>query len=208
MNWESFSSRVCEENCSTEFSRDGKISELLSAGKQIHKTFQRKQECAPKGLKNGEIENGFHYVDMNCSYWGEAPIFVAEASCCMILVLVDAQSGRHFASHISASSDMKRLPWLSVKTDLQLFFKAVDYDVERVEQFIFSCTFYKNQPGSFEQKNVMNLLSSVLSQTQLEKLAEMTYLIQGENGLRWNPCCSVHLSSANSKNTLKVSLVS
>jgi len=207
MNWKDFSSLVDDENFSSDLSGKGRMSELLLGKGSINNSCERYHAWYPRGVKNSEYVNGFRYVDMNYSYFGEESVLVSEASCCMIMILLDADSQLKFSAHISAASDMKRLPWLSIHADLKLFFRSIKCNLERASLYLFSNKMDWGMDGSFEHKNVMSLLSASLSQKELEKLSYSTYLLQGENGVKWNPFCAVRLKNAKEKQMMVISFV-
>jgi len=207
MNWKNFSSLVHAGNYSSDLSSKGRMSELLIGRGVINNSCEKYHAWYPRGVKNSEYVNGFRYVDMNHSYFGEESVLVSEASCCMIMILLDRETQLKFSAHISAASDMKRLPWLLINTDLKFFFKSISCKLERASLYLFSNKMDWNMDGSFEHRNIMSLLSASLSQKQLEELSRSTYLFQGENGVRWNPFCAVRLKNSNAKQMMEISFV-
>jgi len=204
MNWQGFSLFVDSNKIVSDASDKGTMAKAFYDRGAVISERRRNHCWYPKGVKNDEKVNGFRYVDMNHSFFGEEPLLVSEASCCMIMILMDTKTKLRFAAHISAASDMNRLSWLSIKTDTQLFFKKIDNDVNRAELFLFSENVYWKDKGTFEQKNVMKLMNYVLSDNQLQRLAKSTWLVQGEAGVKWNPFCAVRLDS---RKTMNISFV-
>ncbi len=207
MNWKNFSSLVHVGNYSSDLSSKGQMLELLLGRGSIGNSCEKHHAWYPRGVKNSEYVNGFRYVDMNYSYFGEESVLISEASCCMIMIVLDMNSQLKFSAHISAASDMKRLPWLSINADLKFFFKSIKCNLECVSLYLFSNNMDWGKDGSFEHRNVMSLLSASLSRKQLEKLSSSTYLIQGEDGVKWNPFCAVRLKNLDATQTMEISFV-
>ena len=204
MKWRVFSRSIPQGNCTNIYSSRGSISQLLSLRGDVELVSNEPHQWYPKGVLNSQDVYGYQYVDMHRSYVGKAALLVSEANCCVIFLLIDTKTNMKFAAHIAACSDLKSKFWLAMKFDFSCFFKMVEYDFSRIECYLFSNQLYKDNAGSFEQKNVMTLLSS-LTDYQLWKLAENTHLIEGEDGSTWNHHCAVRLSNTK-RSSLSVSL--
>ena len=195
MNWLEFSNAIDSSRCVTSESSQGSVKRLFHGNGIVRDENSRNHMWYPYGVENEADVNGYRYVDMNFSYCGRESMLLSEASCCMIVVAVDYESQVRFGAHISAATDTKRLRWISVKADFQLFFKQAEFDFDRIKLFIFSENALRGSTGAFEQRNVMNMLNHVLSDQQQKSLARSTHLIQGEKGINWNPYCAVRLSN-------------
>jgi len=195
MKWKQFSKCISQKKYSNKDSAKGSIAQLVIHRGQVDNIKPIAHKWYPKGIKNGEWINGYRYVDMNHSYYGCDSLILSEASCCIILVLLDLQNNRRFATHISASSDMKPKNWLHVKFDFWQFFKKNKFNFSHTESYFFSNNLHKNCEGSFEQQNAMRLFLSALTGDQLHQLAASSYFIEGENGNVWNPHCTIRLNN-------------
>lgn len=193
MLWKVFSGLVRSECCSPVSSEKGSIARLLQHRGEASHVDYKKHEWYPAGARHDDVINGYRYVDMNHSFLGQDAVLISEASYCMIIVLLNPVTHTRFCAHISATSDLKCRQWLAMKSDLLFFFKNIDFDVTKNELYIFCNNTFKNQEGSYEQRNFMKLMNSVLDDSQLEKLALSTWLIEGEDGNCWNPYCAVRM---------------
>ena len=208
MKWKDFSTLVNYENCSSTRSQQGKISLLLNGRGTCQQVEFGKHRWYPKGVANNEQFNGYRYIDINQSFNGDEPVLISEASCCMIVLLLDKGSRRKFGAHISAASDIKSRLWLAMKLDLFNFIKKMSSKFDNLELYIFSNNTYKNAEGSHEQRNFMKLFESALSYDQLKQLAKSTYIIEGEAGKPWNPFCAVRLGEEKGVPQIKVTFSS
>ena len=207
MNWEQFSATIKPENCALRNSDHGSIERLLADKGIITEECCKAHEWYPKGALNSEDINGYRYVDMNHSFCGMDRILISEASCCMIVVLLDKQSPVKFCAHISATNDQRHKLWYLMKFDLLSFYKRIDKDINRCQLFLFSSNLYKGQNGSLEQANFMKLFAYVFPSLDMQNLATETYLIEGEGGKTWNPYCAVRIDHIRKRHFLGINLV-
>jgi len=204
MNWKSFSDLVSENRYSNMASSQGKIAELLCNKGGTQEISQTPHKWYPRGISDSENYRGYRYVDMNHSFYGKEPVLMAEASCCIIVVLVDRESRQLFCAHISAVNDYRYKAWYLMKFDLQSFFYNIKKNLKRAELLLFSNNLFKGKDGTLEQRAFLKLFSYVFNQQQLHQLAENTYFIEGENGKCWNPFCAVRLNPEANNNFINV----
>jgi len=205
MKWKQFSKFISPEKYSNIHSNRDTISQLVIHRGQVEQVKTTTHKWYPKDVKNNDWVEGYRYVDMNHSYFGSDALILSEASCCVILLLLDSQSNRKFSAHICATSDLKSLNWLRMQFDLKCFFKSINYNLSRAENYFFSNNLYKDGDGSFEQRNVMRLLLSAFTENQLRYIASCSHFIEGENGNRWNPRCAIRLGDENKHQAMNIS---
>ncbi len=205
MRWKTFSSLVSLDSCSFPSSSLGSISSLLSRRGVFCQIACDSHEWHPARFENNEILNGFRYVDMNHSVFGEHPVLISEASCCIIVVLLDPATGNKFCAHISAGSEQRYRLWRFMKFDLQQYFMSINKDITQAELYLFSNNLYHGKEGTHEQRNLMKLFSSVFSEAQLRQLAQASYFVEGEAGSVWNPFCAIRIGGENAQQMMQVS---
>ena len=203
MNWAAFSALVPYAQYSSSVAVSGRIGTVLGDGGTSTKVPFAANAWYPFGRKHNDMFNGFRYVDMDHSYQGASPVILGEGSNCVIVILVHATSPEKFAAHISATSPNETLSWKMMKTHLHTFWTKAGQDLTHVRMYVFSERLYRGEAGSFEQANLMDLLSGVF-EDQLNTLAERTSLIEGEKGVAWNAYSSVRVDFHNNAPRLQV----
>ena len=204
MRWKEFSAFIPEKNCCPDSATKGSMQKLLNQKAVIKTVSNDLNPWYPIGVKHNDFYLGHRYVDMNNSYFGKDPVLLSEATCCIIVVIQDAYTDYCFAAHISAGSDNRPMLWTAMQQDLRNFFRQICFDIYRPIMFLFSNQLHKANHGSFEQKNLMKLLSIIVNDEQLQALAANTFLIEGEGGQAWNQYCSVRASPGQAAGQLAI----
>ena len=128
-------------------------------------------------------KDGHTYVEQQECRVGVEPMWLAEASCCVLTSLVNRDSGECFSAHIDATSG----EYLR-----QMHEQLVGF-VNRLdgvpELYLFSTGV--NEHSSYELDNVMALLNSVFTPDLLSLVAQGTHMVGGQGGHNWNAYSSV-----------------
>jgi hypothetical protein len=181
MNWANFNRQIAASRVSAKAGAAGRIAVVLDGLAEVTDVPLAAHAWYPQGVANGAVLNNYRYVDQDGSYCGTADAFCAEASSCVILILVDPQSRSHFLAHIAADTgDTGRLA--AMGPDLHAFMVSVGNDLGRPNVFLFSQTIPRGS-STDELDNVMTLLSAEIRDAGLGWLAQSTYLIEGEGGI-------------------------
>lgn len=183
MNWKDFSILIPTNNVSELVHVTGKLSNA-NAKIKINRINHGANAWYPIKLKDGDTKMGYRLIDQAHAYTGTTPVWLAEGSNCVIVLLIETTSQRKYAAHVDAEGHQDR-----IAPPLQTF--KNNTTLENVELYLFTEEPYYKADGEYEVKEVAKLLSSAYTDDELTILANNTYIFSGENGKRWNSYCSV-----------------
>jgi hypothetical protein len=136
------------------------------------------------------VFNGYRFIDQDDADEGLGKMYCTGASICVVVLLFDRATGRHFLSHISAMSSSLGNKTEKIASKLIQFLKAVG-GIETVDAYLFSQDFDSNLCAI---DVVVSLFSACMEESEILTLAKKTHLIEGANGYQWDVYSSVRVN--------------
>lgn len=187
MRWEEFCEKVPRCNKSFRWRHD-KIARALGAVatvEEVEVMVSRPDEPRPSWYpKDSPAERGgYVYVDQGKCRVGMEPLWLAEASTCVLKLLVNRDSGECFSAHLDSG----------MGESLSRMHEQIESFADRLtgEADLYLFGVGVTDEPSWELNNVMSLLSHVLNPQQLSALATRTHMVSGQDDDSWSAYSSV-----------------